>query len=369
MEDAIANHYTGNLIEDAGSANKETSEEPSTYLKHESVGKEILKRDSELLEILTRYNIDPEKIYSIFTRETDLRFTNLISSDLDADRIDYLLRTAHHAGLPYGSIDLDYLLSQMRLDNNNRICLTVKALRTVDHFLLSRYFDYQQVPFHKTVAAFELVLEDVLEQLLEEGFVNGSAKEIVEVIEKGAWYEFDDICIIHKIRQFSSETTNDVHKEKARAILNRIPPKLLASADRLGRRDTETANTYRGQKQQVKAKLSEWASKFGIDKKYWYVWQPKGTTLTKIGSHIPSSDLIQDPSKEVENLVQTAHILNENTGESSPLSSHTRSLMSILANYEMYPLRVYALLPPGMENKASEIRETIVSDLPYIDWT
>ena len=42
------------------------------------------------------------------------RFANLVSSDLDADRIDYLMRTAHYTGLPYGSVDLAYLLSQLR---------------------------------------------------------------------------------------------------------------------------------------------------------------------------------------------------------------------------------------------------------------
>jgi HD superfamily phosphohydrolase len=115
------------------------------FIRHEEVGKQVLLNDSELRTILEEDGLSADTIASIFTRETMTPYSRVISSDLDADRMDYLLRNAHHTGLPYGLVDLDYLLTQFRLDNTPQVCLSHRALKTADHFLLGRYFDYQQV--------------------------------------------------------------------------------------------------------------------------------------------------------------------------------------------------------------------------------
>ena len=99
--------------------------QPINSLKHEEVGWMLLETDPEIKDVLTKYAIDARAIHEIFSRDSSdartlPRFANLISSDLDADRIDYLSRTARHTGLPYGSVDIDYLLSQMKLDSQNR---------------------------------------------------------------------------------------------------------------------------------------------------------------------------------------------------------------------------------------------------------
>jgi HD superfamily phosphohydrolase len=147
MEDALGDHFDALLIEDAspnpeiGQAEHELGDQ-ARWFPHERVGKEVLTVDEELCSILKRFDIAASNVYAIFTREKPPEFANLVSSDLDADRIDYLLRTAHHTGLPYGSVDIRYLLSQLRLDRDNRICLRPKALRAADHFLIGRYFDY-----------------------------------------------------------------------------------------------------------------------------------------------------------------------------------------------------------------------------------
>ncbi len=118
MEESVQNHYVSDYLEPSPSEHEgdamPDAEEfvgGERFFLHERVGKEVLTRDSELQELLARYGYRPEEIYSVFIREQPPRFANLISSDLDADRIDYLLRTAHHTGLPYGSVDVDYLLT------------------------------------------------------------------------------------------------------------------------------------------------------------------------------------------------------------------------------------------------------------------
>ncbi len=118
MEEAIQDHYASDFLEPI-SSEQEGNGAPESgefvggerFFMHERVGKEVLTRDKEICELLDDSGYSPQEIYSVFVREEPPRFANLISADLDADRIDYLLRTAHHTGLPYGSVDLDYLLT------------------------------------------------------------------------------------------------------------------------------------------------------------------------------------------------------------------------------------------------------------------
>ena len=98
--------------------------------------------------------------------------------------------------------------------------------------MLSRYFDYQQVAFHKTVAAFEWILKDLLAILLRDEQIDGSAQWVDEAIANGDWELFDDAAVIEKIRGLAASTTDSVTRNKAVALLDRKPPKLLAEVGR-----------------------------------------------------------------------------------------------------------------------------------------
>ncbi len=286
IEQAIKNHYNAQLIK---TSKKKRSKDPqSKFFSHERVGKEVLAKDSELKKVFSKHKIDPQEVYSIFMRQRPPKFTNLISSDLDADRIDYLLRTSHHTGLPYGAIDFHYFLSQIRVDRQNRLCLTSKAMRTAEHFLLGRYFDYQQVTFHKTIAALELVLKDVIEALLQKGSIVCSAEWVTNAILDGKWKDFDDPYILKKILKICDGSSSDtIMKTKARAILHRIPPKLICESEYID--SIESVDDFLTKRQAVLDKVNLCAKRFKIDRRLWYIWDKAGITLTKIGSHIPVS--------------------------------------------------------------------------------
>jgi HD superfamily phosphohydrolase len=333
------------------------------YLDHEQVGKEVIALDPDIREILDGAKIDPTDISAIFAREKPPRFANLVSSDLDADRIDFLMRTAHNTGLPYGRIDLDYLVGQLCLDKESKICIQPKALRTVEHFLLGRYFDYQQVAFHKTVAGLELVLEEVLRAVLDAGLLTASASDIRKRIAANGWYAVDDTYALSLIRTLADMTKSDVIRRRAEAILLRQPPKLLAIAERLANRDQEAKNRLLSQEQMVREKIPAWAHEFGIPNDFWYVWSKAGQSLTKIGSRVPVSE-----KADQEVVEQVVKVLNVHDNTSRPIVEVDRSLMSILSNYALYTLRVYVLLPAGMETKREKIEERIRKDLPHTDW-
>lgn len=88
---------------------------------------------------------------------------NLISGELDCDRMDYLMRDAHHTGVPYGFYDIDRLISSLSLAvlPNKRVHLTLNytGIRAFEDFLLARYHMLLQVYFHKTANCFDYFLE------------------------------------------------------------------------------------------------------------------------------------------------------------------------------------------------------------------
>ena len=281
------------------------------------------------------------------------RFANLISSDLDADRIDYLSRTARHTGLPYGSVDIDYLLSQMRLDNEKRICLDPSALRTVEHFLLGRYFDYQQVSFHKTVAALEWALNDVVNEMLKLSRFDCSPKGIESMITAGEWYAFDDSQIWRLARELEDETTSETIKAKASAVTRRIPPKLIGSFEFLGNRTQLT--TYNLGLQFLTGLCDKLSAHFDIHRELWHVWGSWKMSFTKAGRYLPASITLTDFEESADAVAQMVRIKE---GEASkPISEVPRSLMSILAQNTLFSARLYVILPSGQEALRSEITD------------
>ena len=357
MEDAIENYSRIQFVEP---------------LEHESVSEEVVKSDTELTALISSSGYSPSRICSIFSghrQRNDLPpFCNVVSSELDADRINYLLRTAHQSGLPYGSVDLQYLLSQLRLDSENRVCLTSRAVRTAEHLLLCRYFDYQQISYHKAVASLEWALKEVLAELLKLEMIRGTADWVRDAIKSGEWSSFDDPFVTSKIIELRSRSeTSPAVIALCDAVLKRNPPKLLAeieSIEPFSQGDGEKANDgrevrerYKGYLSQINSKLERWASESGIEPRLWYVRYLKPKTITKSGPQ----GVWGDP----EEREQAIRIQRSGGLDPIPLIEYSSSLMSVLAQYALYSIRIYVTLPYGInKNVVTVLQRRIFDDLP-----
>ncbi len=357
MEEALKAYYKRFGKAADGNMGAAATEKP---LNHEKVGGEIVRRDAELGEVLSTGGIKPENLEKVFEHDDSSRLANIISSDLDADRMDYLLRTARHTGLPYGSIDLEYILSQLRLDKNGRLCIRSKAVRTADHFLLSRYFDYQQISFHKTVAAFEFVLKDVISALLKANSIHCGADDIRKMIENGAWRQFDDTHIIQKIIDLDNSTADDLLRLKTRSILKRKAPKLIYRSEKFIQRDSGSEE-HLLRKGVVEGKIPSWAEKFNIDPTLWYVWDKPGIPITKVGSTVPIASLVESDNEEDSALAESIFVLEEDSETSKPIVGLNYSLLKPLSDIKLYALRVYVVLPPDRESLVQDIKKEIQS--------
>lgn len=85
----------------------------------------------------------------------------VVSSQLDADRLDYILRDGHATGVRIGSYDLARILALLELADGH-LAIHVGAQEAVEGYLLARFHMYKQVYLHKTSRAAERMLEAML---------------------------------------------------------------------------------------------------------------------------------------------------------------------------------------------------------------
>jgi uncharacterized protein len=108
--------------------------------------------------------------------------TQIVSSQLDADRFDYLLRDSYATGTGYGQFDFKWLLQNLFLQEApTRFYLGYKASLAVEQYVYSRYHMYRAVYFHKTTRAAEVMLRLIFKRLKEllDGVASKAAKRKV----------------------------------------------------------------------------------------------------------------------------------------------------------------------------------------------
>lgn len=93
---------------------------------------------------------------------------DLVASQLDADRFDYLLRDSRMTGVTYGNYDLEWILETLAVDPaGDRIVVHEKGHLAVVAYLQARHHMYQQVYFHKTVRAADVMLRSLLDRAVD----------------------------------------------------------------------------------------------------------------------------------------------------------------------------------------------------------
>lgn len=124
---------------------------------------------------LQEYGVDVNIVTQLIDKNNrqHLLAKDIISSQLDADRMDYLLRDSKATGANYGEFDLEWLLNSLRIGERmvpgqtqgvSRLCFdSSKAIHVIEEYILARYFMYVQVYIHKTTRAYEALLKNVLQ--------------------------------------------------------------------------------------------------------------------------------------------------------------------------------------------------------------
>ena len=131
---------------------------------HEKIGQQIItSKTTQINQVLRQVSPQfPDLVASVIAKTyPNPQVVKMISSQADADRMDYLLRDAYFTGVKYGSFDLSRILKVIR-PYKDGICFENNGMHAVEDYIISRYQMYQQVYFHRVNRSMEVILHHML---------------------------------------------------------------------------------------------------------------------------------------------------------------------------------------------------------------
>ncbi|MEX0661236.1 MAG: HD domain-containing protein [Balneolaceae bacterium] len=126
---------------------------------HEKMSLKIMHKLNE------EFNGELDVAIQIFTNQYPKKFLHqLISSQLDIDRLDYLKRDSFFTGVSEGSVGINRILKTMRVINGN-VVIEKKGIYAIENYILSRRLMYMQVYLHKTVLSADSLLKKIFSRV------------------------------------------------------------------------------------------------------------------------------------------------------------------------------------------------------------
>ncbi len=134
---------------------------------HDDVGWLLTDPEREICRVLERHGLDPERVASLIAGGEGVGA--LVSGELDVDRMDYLVRDAHHTGVPYGTIDTGRLVNELRLTDppESALVLAEGNVATAESLLVARSLMNAVVYRHHVSRVAGAMLERACDRFLD----------------------------------------------------------------------------------------------------------------------------------------------------------------------------------------------------------
>lgn len=148
------------LLHDIGHGPFSHALESALNINHEKFSVDILcDEKTEVNSVLKKVpNLIENIVATINKTHVNKLLVQLISSQIDLDRMDYILRDAYFCAVPYGNFDLTRIFRVMRI-HNGKLVFKESGMHAIEDYMMSRYHMYWQVYYHAVGVSFEILLE------------------------------------------------------------------------------------------------------------------------------------------------------------------------------------------------------------------
>jgi len=306
------------------------------------------------------YGLNKEHVIQLllgsYTEKAHLQYlNNLISSEFDLDRVDYLLRDSYYCGVPYGKIDLERLLHSIESEEDH-IIISERGIHSIEMYVLSRFYMYIQVYTHHTSRAFDLMLQKIItKQVIDEYCYPKIDDDINEFLK------YDDCWLRMLIKELSTSSDFD-HKELSKQLISRKPIKCVieksALMDRMSRHIDPEYTTLSN----MRYALESLSKMSGVDKEYIFIDEPWMDLPYRYQPYIPTNITSEEPTKYEEKkpiLIRTKKGLKDIAQEPNSIAYHISKFLAQV-------VRIYTL---DEHRKAlSQAIETMRPDISHLIW-
>jgi len=197
---------------------------------HEDMSRRIICEDEDIVRILSAVDPDlPKDVAAVIAKTHPKRIlAQMVSSQIDADRMDYLLRDSHFCGVTYGEFDKARILRTMRVIDGEMVFKT-SGVQAIEDYILARYYMYWQVYLHPTARAYEHIFEMIIRRvkdLYQEGYAFKVDVSLLEPLLSGQkvdvkdYLAIDEPMIMHMIAMMDRED-DAVLRDLSDRLMNR----------------------------------------------------------------------------------------------------------------------------------------------------
>lgn len=232
---------------------------------HEQFTIDIITGDTEVNKVLESHEIGfADKVARIIRKECYQEschndechhpiMIHIVTSQLDADRLDYLQRDAYNTGATYGEVDQDRILRSMVVVNN-QLAFKYSSMHAIENYLVSRYHMYWQVYYHPVSVSHEILLSKIFHRvidLMDHNYPFSQDLTPIRALKEGTidletYLDLDEVWVNYHIKEWMKEK-DEILSDLSKRFIHRRLYKYVSclSEDELDRVYKTFANMFK----------------------------------------------------------------------------------------------------------------------------